>query len=126
MSQDNVELVRRALTAWLEGNFDPKFWAEDMEWEAAPDEPELGVARGRQAVYEAVTQFFDLVGPGHIELERLIDVGDEVLVYARWYAEGSSVGFPGYHVYTVADGTIVRVRAFLHLDQALEAVGLSE
>jgi ketosteroid isomerase-like protein len=127
MSQENVEIVRRAFAAWAEDQtFDPAFWAEDMQWQAASEELDPGIARGRQVAQKAVAKWFETVGPGHAALERIADVGDDVLVFGRWYPEGSLVGLPAYYIVTVVDGKIARVQVFRHRDQAFEAVGLSE
>jgi ketosteroid isomerase-like protein len=126
MSQENVDVVRRAVASALDRRFDPEFWAENIEWQAAPEEPDVGVAQGRKAVERAVIDWFDHLGSVRIEIEDLIDAGDDVLVCARLYWEGSQTGFPGYHLYSVANRKVVRVRAFLHRDEAIEAAGLSE
>jgi hypothetical protein len=43
MSEENVELVGRCVSSWIRGDFDPEeFLAEDIEWHAAPEEPEAG------------------------------------------------------------------------------------
>ena len=129
MSQENVELVRRCVSSWIRGELDPQeFWAEDIEWHAAPEEPDAGgpVLRGRESVYETVTGWFEDFGPIDTEVTELLDCGNDVLVCARIRLEGTVAWNPGYHLYTVTDGKVRSVRVFLDRDQALEAAGLSE
>jgi hypothetical protein len=81
MSQENVQLVGRCVSSWIRGDFDPEeFLAEDIEWHAAPEEPEAGrpVLRGRESVYQAVTAWFEQLGPSDIEVTELLDCGSDV------------------------------------------------
>jgi hypothetical protein len=129
MSEENVELVRQCVSSWIRGDLDPaEFWAADIDWHAAPEEPDaLGpVLRGRDSVYATVTEWFEQFGPSDIEVTELRDCGNDVLVSARLRLEGTEAWLPGYHLYTVTDGKVRCVRAFLHRDQALEAAGLRE
>jgi ketosteroid isomerase-like protein len=129
MSEENVELVRRCVSSWIRGDFDPEeFLAEDIEWHAAPEEPEAAepFLRGRERVYEAVTAWFEQLGPSDIEVIEILDCGSDVLACSRMRLEGTVAWNPGYHLYTVADGKLRCVRAFFHRDQAFEAAGLSE
>jgi ketosteroid isomerase-like protein len=129
MSEENVELVGRCVSSWIRSDFDPEeFLAEDIEWHAAPEEPEAGepVLRGRENVYEAVTAWFEQLGPCDIEVTELLDCGSDVLVCSRMRQAGTVAWNPGYHLYTVTEGRVRRVRAFFHRDQVLKAAGLSE
>jgi len=129
MSQENVELVRRCVSSWIRRDLDPEeFWAEDIEWHAAPEEPDARgpVLRGRQSVYETVTDWFEQFGPSDIEVDEFLDCGNGVLVCARIRLEGTEAWLPGFHLYTVAEGKVRSVRVFLRRDQALEAAGLEE
>jgi SnoaL-like domain len=129
MSQENVELVRRCVSSWIRGDFEPEeFLAEDIEWHAAPEEPEAGrpVLRGRESVYQAVTAWFEQLGPSDSEVTELLDCGSDVLVCARMRLAGTIAWNHAYHLYTVTEDKVRCVRAFFHRDQALEAAGLSE
>ena len=52
MSEENVEIVRRAYEAWNQGGAESakRFWAEDYEFHDPPDFPDPRVVRGRDAV----------------------------------------------------------------------------
>ena len=62
------------------------------------------------------------------EVERMIDAGDEVVVFFRERARskdsGVSVQFLGATVWTVRDGLVVRTKTYTDRKEALEAVGL--
>jgi ketosteroid isomerase-like protein len=65
-----------------------------------------------------------------VEIEDLIDAGDEVVVLPRDYGRragtAAEVSVMGAAVWTVRDGKIARVAFYLNRSEALEAVGLSE
>ena len=64
MSQENVELVRRAYEAWNEGGAEAtqEFWADDVEWHDPPNLPDSRVVRGRTAVAGYLTDQVSVVG----------------------------------------------------------------
>jgi ketosteroid isomerase-like protein len=64
-----------------------------------------------------------------IEAEEFIEAGDQVIVPATAYAQGRDgleVKARTAIVYTIRDGAIVRMCMYQDLQEALEAVGLSE
>jgi ketosteroid isomerase-like protein len=127
MSQENVELVRRCVSSWIRRDLDPEeFWAKDIEWHAAPEEPDARLLRGRKNVYDTVTDWFEQFELSEIKFDEFLDRGNSVLVCARIRLEGTEAWPPAIHLYTVAEGKVRSVRAFLRRDQALEAARLSE
>jgi ketosteroid isomerase-like protein len=126
MSEANVELVRRIHSAWSahiswRGYLDPA-----IEYVNPPDAVEPGTRRGIDSFARVGDAYEDV----RIELDRLIDVGnDDVVVIATVHATGRSSGVPiewhhGY-IWTIRDGKAVRFRWFNDPEQALEAAGLS-
>jgi ketosteroid isomerase-like protein len=65
-----------------------------------------------------------------VEIEDVIDAGEDVLVLTRDYGRRQGmdveVSLLGAAVWTVLDGQIVRAAFYSHRAEALEAVGLSE
>jgi ketosteroid isomerase-like protein len=64
------------------------------------------------------------------EVEATFDAGDQVVVFVRWRARGTSSGAelemrPG-QVFTLRDGKIAKQEVYLERSDALEAAGLSE
>jgi ketosteroid isomerase-like protein len=128
MSEESVEVARRASEAFLRPDFDPEeFMTEDFEWHGAPEEPDTPFVRGRTTAYTAVTAWVKLLGPCDYEVRDVLDAGgDEVLVCGRVRLEGTSSDLLTYHAQRVRNGKIDRTRAFFNRDQALKAVGLEE
>jgi ketosteroid isomerase-like protein len=139
MSQEDVEIVRRAHAEFLAGlsrgdpaaAFDSGTVSPDFEWILPADAPGLRAAyRGREGFMEFMrtwTEDFDW----SIELEQAIDAGDgRVVVTTRQRATGRGSGVPVELVmaglWTVESGQVTRAQNFFDPADALEAAGLSE
>ena len=130
MSQENVELVRRALESV------DAFWAmldEYVVWDVR-ERPMLdldGAFVGRDAVVEASRHYWGTWQKDYrLEAEELIDAGCSVVMAVRERGRGKGSGAPFdqrfAQVWTFSRGRIVRWEVFPHKARALEAVGLSE
>jgi ketosteroid isomerase-like protein len=133
MSQENVEVVRAAFDAFERGGLDAmaEFWDPKIDWRAAEGAlDDVGEIRGEAAMRAYIQDWLDEFDDVHIELEELIDAGDQVVavqrVGARAKASGVDTELRYAVVNTVRDGKVVRGREYWTRDQALEAVGLSE
>jgi ketosteroid isomerase-like protein len=134
MSQENVEAVLRSYETFneygVEATAAAGWWHEDIEWHDPPEFPDAGIHRGIEAAKAALQGYVDVGGHMKIHVDECIDAGDEVFV--RWQARvrGASSGAPAegsmYHVFTVKDGKLVRLRQYLDRDAALVAAGLAE
>ena len=64
MSEENVELVRRAAAAWNEDGPESieRFWAEAGEWHDPSNLPDSRVVRGRDAVAAYLTDQARVIG----------------------------------------------------------------
>jgi ketosteroid isomerase-like protein len=146
MSQENVEVVRRASEVLLSlGHGDPGagfdesvrqgIVASNLEWRAGP-RGGVGVAGledgvGRAGYVDFMrrwTEDFDDFG---VETEEIIDAdNDHVVVITRQYGTGKGSGMTVEirtgAVLTLEAGRITRVALFLEPNDALEAVGLRE
>jgi len=142
VSEDNVEIVRRGIDEFQAGLargdpgviFDSGIVAPDAEW--IPD-PNPGTAVGLRPVYRGREGFVEFMGTWtedfdwSIELERLIDVGDDRVVAmfhqrATGKASGAAVELHMALIYELENGRVTRMRNFLNPAHALEAAGLSE
>jgi ketosteroid isomerase-like protein len=138
MSQENVEVVRRAIGGFTLEGHDADARAASLE-RLAPDLvfeedqrfPEAQVYRGRSGVLRYFTEFVSQFDRYVFAWEELLDAGgDDVLAYLHIHGrgKGSSAEFDvraGW-VFTVRDGGVVRIRAYYERADALSAVGLSE
>jgi ketosteroid isomerase-like protein len=133
MSQENVEIVRRAVEAFDSGQLErilamthPDFVAEvPPEVSAEPDS-----YRGQSGIRRYLASFQDAMEDIHFEGERFWDAGESVVVALRLTARGRQTAIPVEQrtagVWTVRDGRISRIRSYAKASEALAAVGLAE
>jgi ketosteroid isomerase-like protein len=131
MSQENVETARRFYIAW-NNDREPAlaFFADDVVWTPAREDPDPAPHRGREGVRTFWAQWEELFDNIRIDAEELIEVGHRVV--SRLHVTGSGKGSGidvDQRVYQVVDfrnGSIWRVDEFYDREEALEAAGLSE
>jgi ketosteroid isomerase-like protein len=134
MSQENVEIVRLAYEAWNRDDLDEFLLLihPDAEWRGPGD-----LFLGMESVYRGhpgVRKWWNLAKEpweyfkSHIE--RTLAEGDKVVTVVRFEAVGRESGvqveLPFTNVVELRGGLIVKFDAYYSLDEALEAVGLSE
>ena len=133
MSEENVELVRKAVDAVNRGDIDEvlAFIGADAELHSAIiGGAEGNVYRGHDgfrkwfAESKASFEWLDT------ELTEFRTVDDRVIAFGRVYARGRESGLEldsetGW-VYRVRGGKVVKAEGFLSRVEALEAAGLSE
>jgi ketosteroid isomerase-like protein len=130
MSQENVEIVRRAFAyeyygvgdrAEAEAILDPHVVMNPID-----DSPSHGPDQMRSDWERWASAFDDL----RVTLEEIIDAGDQVVVVAhhegRGQASGVKVDARFYEVYTLREGKVSRVDEYTERADALEAAGLEE
>jgi ketosteroid isomerase-like protein len=133
MSQENVDVIIRALEAYRVGGFAAGlgFLHPDFEMvRAGVHFTESGTYRGYDAASESMLDYIGAFEDYRAEPEEVIDAGDHVVVAQtesgrprtgsvelreRWYA-----------VFTLRDGKILRLQWFGDRGEALEAAGLRE
>jgi ketosteroid isomerase-like protein len=132
VSQENVEIVRRMAEAFNSGGLDAarRYYHPEIEWHEDPSFPESGVYRGVEAVIAYNQQFLSEFEAIRYEGEPVASAGEHVVSNMRIAGSGkiSGAGFElsAWWAFTVRDGKVVRVYAYLDKDAALEAVGLRE
>jgi ketosteroid isomerase-like protein len=134
MSQENVEIVRRAVEAYIRGDIDAYlgFIVEDVE--ICPDAsvfPEANRFIGR----EEFRRFLDEIAEGweggaHTTLTEIFAIGERVVVRSQWGGKGRESGIAVRSnltgIYSVRGGQIVRIEFYFDHAKALAAAGLSE
>ena len=133
MSQENVEIVKRAGESlerrdWQAGTdlFDP-----NVELHGTVGGLEEGkILRGLSEIVRAFDTENDEVWEDHrIEPQEFIDAGDRVVVLQREYQRsksGAELVIDTATVLDLRDGRIVRMQGYMNPAEALAAVGLSE
>src|SRR5947209_6657285 len=114
MSRENVEIVKRANTAfnaheveaWL-GHLHPKFEFVDHMGAVAEES-----GSGIETIRDQAKGWFEVFPDFRAEIEEYIDAGDRVVCVTDWYGTGAGSDLP-YHqpaaeVYTLHDGKIIR------------------
>ncbi len=132
MSEENVEIVRRALEALDRRDLSSWLAVSDEDFEVVPtrDWPEPGV-RGPEAAFDWYLQAFDYLQPFRTTDTEFIDAGaDRVLLQYRTDLRGRGSGakfeFRRWCVVTMRRGRALRTEWFTDRAEALEAAGLSE
>src|SRR5262245_47754690 len=130
MSEENVELARKALEYWNRGDFDAAIdlGDEDQMLRSAEGWPER-VQYGRDAIRSFYEGVAEAVG-GEAVIEDLVDAGDSVVLRIRQRYSGEQSGLRGdlefSQVLTFRKGKIILQEFFWDHQEALEAVGLRE
>jgi ketosteroid isomerase-like protein len=130
MSQENVELVRR-----FHDHFDrtgePLWDVLDSDIEVHDyDIPDAGTYQGLAGYSKWLTNWGEVFESFALELERIVDGGDQVvslfLMRATGRGSGVSIERRDAMVSTIRNGKVTRVDYYNDQSQALEAVGLSK
>jgi len=138
MSEQDVEVVRRAFKAFQKGmasgnpaiTFDLGLLSPDAKWivpSGAGIQPEYEGRDGWLEFIKAWTEDFDW----SIELAQAVDAGDgRVVVETHQRAAGKASGVPVElqmgGVWTVENGQVVRMENFFDLADAFAAAGLQD
>jgi ketosteroid isomerase-like protein len=133
MSQENVEIVRRAGEVlerrdWHRG---ADLFDLNVELHGTVGGLEEGkVLRGLSEIVRALDTENDEVWEEHrIEPQEFIDAGDRVVVLQREYQRskaGAELVIDTGTIVDLRDGRIVRIQGYMNPAEALAAVGLSE
>ena len=136
MSKENVEVVRAVFGRWDPWDLEPVFdlLAPDIEWQTAPTSLSAGkTVHGKDALrrhWEELLSAESETEESSVTIERISDLGEEVLVLEREVIIGRSSGARTEArtggIYSVTGGRIARVRGFMSHEEALRAAGLSE
>jgi ketosteroid isomerase-like protein len=133
MSQENVEIMRRAYAALVEQGVEAVLAFADPQFEATTPPSlasEPGTYRGHEGVRRYFSSFGDAMEGVYFEGQEFTSVGDKVLVDTKLHARGRTTGIEteqrAFLVWTLREGLVTGVETFLERGQAREAVGLSE
>jgi ketosteroid isomerase-like protein len=132
MSQKNVDVVRRIYASWTAGSSaaESNLLHADIEWVNPSDALEPGTRTGIDAFTSITEELDDTIEDFRMDVERLVEAGDRVVVIATMRGRGraSGVKVENRHgsVWTIRGGKAVRFEWFSEPSQALEAAGLRE
>ncbi|HEX2128920.1 MAG TPA: nuclear transport factor 2 family protein [Solirubrobacterales bacterium] len=133
MSEENVEVVRRAVEEFNElgwaGFGTSELITDDFEFHEPPEQPAPRVARGRDEV-QRLGQEFDSAWEQHesepLEI-RSVDADRVLLLTIERFRgrDGIELETPFAAVFTLREGKIARWHAYWNKQTALEAAGLA-
>jgi ketosteroid isomerase-like protein len=141
MSQENVEIARawlNAWVAWFNSQRDPArltqlasdYLASNVTYEEDPVWPDAGSYHGLDAVVRRFAEYIDLVHIEGVEAGQVTDADDLTVVELRIAMLGADTGeaieFLWTYTVRIQDGRIAHFRAWYDRGQALEAAGLRE
>jgi ketosteroid isomerase-like protein len=134
MSQENVEIVRAAFEAFLEGDQEKTAQLVDpaLEFHGTIGGLQEGQIAHGQSEIDQTFESEDLEAweERRLEPEEFIDAGDDVVVLLHEYRRGKGSGVEleteTAVVVTVSGGRVVRIQGYMDRDAALAAVGLSD
>ena len=133
MSQENAEILRRAVQAFDRGNDDEWIaaWhpaAELYDFTELPDVPQP--YRGHEGIRRWAANVRSVLGDFGMAPHAFTQVGEAILMEIEVRGRGEQSGVPvAMMVYVLAwfrGDKIIRTRAFLDRPKALEAAGLEE
>jgi mannose-6-phosphate isomerase-like protein (cupin superfamily) len=130
LSEENVQLVRERLSAFLGGDVERAL--ADVDQDAityrAPPLPDPQAYRGPEGVLQAFADWTADFGEFEMSTGEFIDAGDRVVVEvfqrAKGQASGAEVEGRFWFVYTIAERTIVRQEIYNARRQAFEAADM--
>jgi ketosteroid isomerase-like protein len=134
MSQENVEIVRRAYEGFAEhGVPDFAFLDPEVEWRGPREFPDLAEPHfGHEGVGRYFAKVNEAFDDYRVVPEEFIDAGGgQVLVFSREGGRGKGSGAEVQthltaHLWTIRDGKAVRMQSYWERSDALEAAGLRE
>ena len=132
MSQENVEIVRRAFDAFAEEGVEGviPLAAVDAVIYSMPEWPDDAEYRGPEGLRKLAAQWSDNFDEFGFDVHDVRDAGDSVVALlemtGRIKGSGVPMRAPVAAVYELTDGLFVSTRYFSTWQAALEAVGLTE
>ena len=131
MSQENVEIVRRAIEVFNRDGPEAAtaFLDPEIEWHDLPEQPDASVHHGHEG-FLAAGEFSGGFEDFRVLVDEIFAHGNRVITYHRTFGRGPGSGATfeqrGAGVFTLRKGSIVRVEWFGTQGEALKAAGLEE
>jgi ketosteroid isomerase-like protein len=132
VSEENVEIVRNGLEAWISGDYEAAFeiFDENVVTRRVAPSPDPGTWHGAEALGRVVSEWAGMFEDFKIRGEESLDAGDKVVlgVHQEGRARGSNVAVEAkfWFVYTLCEGKVTNFDMYTLREQAFEAAGLDE
>jgi ketosteroid isomerase-like protein len=129
MSEENVEVVRRALDAYREGDFEAALALGRDDIVSTRVDPDGAVFHGHDGLRRLMADWVEGFQEWSYRAEEYVDAGDMVVVHIRQWGRGAESGAPveadNWLVYAVEDGLITRVEIHSERAGAYAAAGIT-
>jgi ketosteroid isomerase-like protein len=128
MSEENVEVVRRALEAFRDGDVEGALALGHPDIVSARVDPDGAVFHGHDGLLQLMADWMEGFEEWSYRAEEYVDAGDQVIVHIRQWGRGAGSGAQveadNWIVYTVEDGLITWFQIYTDRGQAYAAAGL--
>jgi ketosteroid isomerase-like protein len=132
MSEENVEILRRAYDAWNRGDLTGfiELFTPDATWHPLEDWPDSRICHGHEEIERLLKDAREPLERIEAAPEKLIETEDYLVVDSRW--RGVIKGTPAEVELRMGmtlefrGGKITEWNMFRTFEEALEAAGLSE
>ena len=127
VSRENVEVIRRAYEAFARGDNEASlsYYDPAVEFSQPAEEPGGGTYHGVDGVVEAFRKWLAPWDDYRVDLDQLTDHGKHVLARTRHHMRGKASGIQVekiiFQLWTLRDGSIVRVQMYYDEAEALAA-----
>jgi ketosteroid isomerase-like protein len=124
----NVRLIQRVYAAFEAHDFAalPALFDADVVIRQSSELPWGGEFRGLPGAVQFFTGLLESIDTA-VEVAQLIDAGDAIVEVGRTRGVASRTGLrldvAEAHVYTIADGKVTRMEAFVHHPDMLPSIG---
>ena len=130
MSGEDVEVVRRSLEAFRDGDVEGAIALGHPDIVGTRVDPDGAVFHGRDGILRLMADWMEGFEDWSYRAEEYVDAGDQVLVHIRQWGRGAGSGVQveadNWIVYAVEDGLITRLQIYSDRAQAYAAAGLGE
>jgi ketosteroid isomerase-like protein len=133
MSQENLELVRRAIEAFSDEGIDAalEYFDPEIEWWAPPEWLEDRLYRGHEGLRELAAFWSEQFDEYQLKAEKFIELGDDQVLallhqWGRIKGSGDPVEQPVGYIAHIRKGKLAEVYVYFSWEATLEAAGLSE
>ena len=131
MSAENVDIIRRGYEEFIAtGEPTEDIMAPEFVWDMSTFRgwPERKTYEGVEGMREFVGDWTAAWEDWRLEVEDLVDTGDEVVAIVRQSGRSKTTGLPVdmrfAQLWTLADGKQTRMRMYAESEEALRAAGL--
>jgi ketosteroid isomerase-like protein len=132
MSEESVDVIRQVVEAFNRGGVEAalRYFDPEINWVGPPEWLEDHLYEGHEGLRRLASQWTENFDEYHLDPERFMDTGDEVVVllFARGRIKGSAIPVDQAVTWVcqVRNGKAAHVQVYFSWEEGLEAAGLSE